>query len=334
MTVESNSSQDLTGNASAASPSRHFPRPVIFGEALFDCFPDGRKVLGGAPFNVAWHLQGFELDPLMISRVGEDEAGQEILNRMSAWGMLTSGIQVDDAHPTGRVTVTLPNDVPSFGIEPQQAYDYIDADDACTAVSENTVGLLYHGTLALREDRSFRCLKALIPTSAGSIFCDVNLRDPWWTEELVTWSLANASCVKLNDTELRVLTALPAGTREQCVNAAKTLASRHRLPNLIVTLGADGAFVISQGGRIRWADAVAANATADTVGAGDAFSAVFVAGSLHGWDAGATLERAARFASDICGIRGATTDDRSLYREHLASWNSEHTSVKESESGG
>jgi fructokinase len=333
MTVENNSSPDLKGNAPAESAPRHFPRPVIFGEALFDCFPDGHQVLGGAPFNVAWHLQGFELDPLMVSRVGADEAGQEILNRMSAWGMLTSGIQVDEAHPTGRVTVTLSRDVPSFEIEPHQAYDYIDADDARFAVSESTIGLLYHGTLALREDRSLRCLKALIPTSAGSIFCDVNLRDPWWTEELVTWSLANASNVKLNETELRVLTALPVVSREQCVSAAKTLADRHRLPTLIVTLGADGAFVLSEGGQIQWADAVAVNATADTVGAGDAFSAVFVAGSLHGWEAGMTLERAVRFAADICGVRGATTDDRSLYRKHLGLWSNEHTPVKESESG-
>jgi fructokinase len=334
MTVENNYLHDLPENSSAAASTRRLRRPVIFGEALFDHFPDGRKVLGGAPFNVAWHLQGFELDPLVISRVGADEAGREILDRMSAWGMITSGIQRDDVHPTGRVTVTLSNDGPSFEIEPRQAYDYIAADEARTAVSPHTVGLLYHGTLALREDRSFRSLQALTPTGAGFTFCDVNLRDPWWTEELVAWSLANASWVKVNETELGALTALPAVSREQCADAARALADRHRLQNLIVTLGADGAFVMSEVSRIRWADAVVVDAPADTVGAGDAFSAVFVAGALRGWDAGVTLERAVRFAADICGVRGATTDDRSLYRGHLASWSTDHTSVREPERGG
>jgi fructokinase len=334
MTVENNRSHDLAENSSAASPSRHFRRPVIFGEALFDHFPDGRKVLGGAPFNVAWHLQGFELDPLVISRVGADEAGREILARMSAWGMVTSGIQRDDVHSTGRVTVTLSEDGPSFEIEPRQAYDYIAADEARIAVSQNSLGLLYHGTLALREERSFRCLQALTPTGAGFTFCDVNLRDPWWTEELVAWSLANASWVKVNETELGVLAALPAVSREQCVDAASALADRHRLRNLIVTLGAEGAFVMSEASGIRWAEAVAVDAAADTVGAGDAFSAVFVAGVLHGWGADVTLERAVRFAADICGVRGATTDDRSLYRGHLASWSTDRTSAKEPERGG
>ncbi len=80
--------------------------PVIFGEVLFDRFPDGNSVLGGAPFNVAWHLQAFGARPLLISSVGDDELGAEIRQTMQDWGMDDSGLQTDAAHPTGTVEVS------------------------------------------------------------------------------------------------------------------------------------------------------------------------------------------------------------------------------------
>ena len=79
----------------------------IFGEVLFDHFPDGRRVLGGAPFNVAWHLQAFGLRPLVITRVGADDDGAQVLQAMEAWGMDTTGVQVDEVNPTGSVRVEL-----------------------------------------------------------------------------------------------------------------------------------------------------------------------------------------------------------------------------------
>ena len=82
-------------------------RPVIFGEVLFDRFPDGSTVLGGAPFNVAWNLKALGLDPLLVSRVGRDDLGADILAAMSEWGLDTAGVQTDAGHPTGTVEVTL-----------------------------------------------------------------------------------------------------------------------------------------------------------------------------------------------------------------------------------
>ena len=82
-------------------------RPLIFGEVLFDAFPDGSRVLGGAPFNVAWHLRALGLDPLLVSRVGADGAGDEVLRAMHDWQLDVSGVQRDPNHPTGRVPVTL-----------------------------------------------------------------------------------------------------------------------------------------------------------------------------------------------------------------------------------
>ena len=75
-------------------------RPLVFGEVLFDCFPDGAEVLGGAPFNVAWHLQGFGQEPLFVSRIGDDIRGNQIRAAMSDWGMSLSGLQLDTSHAT------------------------------------------------------------------------------------------------------------------------------------------------------------------------------------------------------------------------------------------
>lgn len=79
----------------------------IFGEVLFDCFPTGEQILGGAPFNVAWHLQALGDSPQLISRVGKDQLGDEILQEMSSWGLSTSEVQIDREHPTGLVEVSI-----------------------------------------------------------------------------------------------------------------------------------------------------------------------------------------------------------------------------------
>ena len=101
---------------------RFHKRPVIFGEVLFDHFADGSRILGGAPFNVAWHLRGFNSNPLVISAVGDDAEGREILERMTSWDLMTHGVQVDRKHPTGRVTATVVDGENRFEIAPGQAW--------------------------------------------------------------------------------------------------------------------------------------------------------------------------------------------------------------------
>jgi len=101
-------------------------RPVMFGEVLFDMFPDGSVVLGGAPFNVAWHLQAFGLSPLLISRVGADALGRQVSAAMQEWGMDRSGLQLDSAHPTGTVSISFSDGEPKFDIVPNRAFDYIE----------------------------------------------------------------------------------------------------------------------------------------------------------------------------------------------------------------
>lgn len=139
--------------------------PCFFGEILFDVFPDGREVLGGAPFNVAWHLQGFGLAPLLISRVGADAAGERIRAAMAAWGMRLDGLQTDAVHPTGRVTVSLRDGEPSFEIVPDSAWDFIAADELPDLIP----ALVYHGSLAVRHPVSAAALEALLARCGVSL---------------------------------------------------------------------------------------------------------------------------------------------------------------------
>ena len=166
--------------------------PIVFGEALFDTFPDGQRVLGGAPFNVAWHLGGFGLKPLFVSRVGDDGPGRELLARMSAWGLETRAVQRDPHHPTGNVQVRIANDQPSFEIEAEQAYDYIDSAEVREVVGSPSNAVLYHGSLAIRSDISRQALETIATPEQG-IVCDLNLRPPWWTRERVRWCLDRAA---------------------------------------------------------------------------------------------------------------------------------------------
>ena len=283
-------------------------QPVVFGEVLFDTFSDGRRVIGGAPFNVAWHLHGFGLRPRFISRVGNDDEGRQVLDAMRNWGMARGDVQTDDAHPTGRVLVTIDDGEPSFRIESDAAYDFIDPRRMPGQVSS----VLYHGSLAIRNPTSRQALERIGAPPAG-VVCDLNLRDPWWTPDHVEWCLRRSRWLKLNAGELETLSRMPAAEASGCLGAARAMTARFGIPNLVVTRGGEGALGLFGNGDPLWQPAAPVRKMVDTVGAGDAFAAVMILGILRNWDAAAMLRRAARFAAAICGQRGATSWDRALY---------------------
>src|SRR5690606_17158447 len=170
-----------------ASPGQR--RPVVFGEVLFDCFEDGSRVLGGAPFNVAWHLAGFGLDPLLVSRVGDDAQGREVRRAMDRHGMDASALQVDAIRATGEVRVILEAGQPRFDIVDDRAFDHIEPPNVATLEP----ALVYHGTLALRHASNRAALDAVVGASAAPMFVDVNLRDPWWTPAILV-SVLDRAC--------------------------------------------------------------------------------------------------------------------------------------------
>jgi fructokinase len=288
------------------------PRPCIFGEVLFDRFPDGSEVLGGAPFNVAWNLQAFGIRPYFVSRIGNDELGEKIQSEMQTWGMDIAGMQVDAVRATGTVDISIKDNEPNFNILANTAYDNIDA----TGLPTGAVSMIYHGSLALRDGRNRETLRALKSTTQAPVFMDVNLRDPWWNEHELHELLSGAHWVKLNENELETLSAVGGDLQQQ----VKQLQQAHDIELVIVTLGSEGGFASTADGTIVRARPTAELEIVDTVGAGDAFASVCIVGLLKGWDTAVILERAQAFASAVVGLRGATTTDRSFYQQFVSDW--------------
>ncbi len=286
--------------------------PTIFGEVLFDCFEDGSRVLGGAPFNVAWHLQAFDDNPLLISRVGDDPMGRRIRETMLHWGMNTAGLQLDSVHSSGEVQVALEAGQPSFDIVEERAYDYINAG----AIPPLDPSLIYHGTLALRNPNSAAALNELMQRYQAPVFMDVNLRPPWWNTGQTVKLLDRAQWVKVNDAELEILVEDPVPLTRK----AELLMDRHDLSWLIVTQGKKGAISLDRAGNLLETRPAADIQVVDTVGAGDAFASVCILGLHRDWPYDLIIDRAQQFAAVLVGSRGATQNDRKPYNALLAEW--------------
>jgi fructokinase len=279
---------------------------TVFGEVLFDCFPDGENKLGGAPFNVAWHLQALGDAPTFISRIGDDPLAETILQEMQDWGMPTEAVQRDDEHPTGRVNVSFNEGEPQYDIATGSAWDYI-AQPVTGTVPDS--GLFYHGSLAARSDISRQTLEKLSSNPEFSIFVDVNLRSPWWQKDDVYHWLEQARWVKLNQDELEKL-----GFRSADLHQDMTRMHTHfHLDQLIVTCGEKGAIVRDTEGEFHLVKPPATTQVVDTVGAGDAFTAMYIHGLRQGWDINHSLQQAQAFASCVVGQRGAIAKDKNLY---------------------
>lgn len=285
--------------------------PLIIGEVLFDEFDDGRSVLGGAPFNVAWNLLGLGLQPTLLSAVGDDANGRRIRERMAAWKMDLRGLQIAAGNQTGTVKVTLAQEQPSYDIVFPCAYDFIDPPPFADSLHQ--FSMLYHGSLAWRGERSRATIARLLADSSLPRFVDINIREPWFDRAWLAKLLTGAEYVKLNDEELSALTGLPCSTVDQVGAAVAKLGDDFGAAVYIVTCGSRGAYAVT-GDAITFAAAAQPESMVDTVGAGDAFAAATIDGLLRGLSYQQVLDRAVIFAARICGIRGATTTEAAVYR--------------------
>lgn len=283
--------------------------PVIFGEVLFDCFPGEDYRLGGAPFNVAWHLQALGDQPLFVSRVGEDRLGAKIRQAMRDWGMNTDYLQQDSLRATGQVQVEFADNEPQYDIKADCAYDFI----APAALPAHTGGrLLYHGSLALRNPQSRLSLQTMLEQDTMPVFMDVNLRQPWWQRDEVLRWMKRASWLKLNEGELTLL----YGSGD-VANLMQRCCEENDLEFVVVTQGERGATALTKAGEWLTAKPQAAIAIVDSVGAGDAFAAMLLHGLLNDWPLEKSMQYAQMLASAIVGQRGATPVDKSFYNEFL-----------------
>jgi fructokinase len=308
------------------------PVTVVFGEALVDEFPT-EQVVGGAPFNVARHLAAFMAPALMITRIGGDRNGQAVRAEFERFAMRDAGLQVDPMEETGRVVVERSSQGHGhqFHILPRQAYDFIDANAAVASLAEIDAGVVYFGTLVQREKGSSQALGAVLDAlpAATKRYLDLNLRTGQYEESTVTRSLEAADIVKVNEEELQALfqwtfqirqDAAPLATAELHV-ACRALMQRFALETLIVTLGHRGSVVFcADGTLVANRDNPAPPFVIDTVGAGDAFSAIFLLGRARGWPLELTLARANEFAGAICAVAGAVPRDLNFYDKWVARW--------------
>jgi len=284
----------------------------VFGEVLFDHFPDGQRVLGGAPFNVAWNLQALGEPVHFISRVGDDPEGAEILEAMRSWHMETTGIEKDPELPTGRVSVELRGGEPSYDIVAPCAYDRIAPEKPSHACH-----ILYHGSLALRDPVSRASLDQVLSEKPELVFVDVNLRPPWWQRQEILSLMGQADWVKLNTQELELL----SGSRSASHNSATSFVGEHALNGLILTHGGAGAEVFTASGEHHRVAPESGTEVVDTVGAGDAFASVMLLGLARSWPLDLTLQRAQSFASALVRQRGATMADQAYYQAFIDNWN-------------
>ena len=245
--------------------------------------------------------------------MGNDAMGGSIRQAMTDWGMTVENVQIDPDYPTGTVEVTINNDEPSYEILSDQAYDFIAAQQLNPA---NQYSVIYHGTLALRNDISEQALNALKAHHAGKIFVDVNLREPWWHKESVNQWVSNADWVKLNHDEL-VQLAEPQNTIQDTMSLFLT---KHNLAVLIVTCGSSGAMALNNAGEYLEVTPTGNLSIVDTVGAGDAFSSILLIGMRQDWSLSVALERAQSFASALVTQRGATVNVLSFYQTYIDAW--------------
>ena len=294
-------------------------RPVIFGETLFDVFPDGQRRLGGAPFNVAWHLQGFGLRPVLVSRIGQDEPGEIVLMQMQQWGMDSQAVQLDPVRPTGSVNVTTDGHDSCYDILPTQAYDAISSGLVVDLLRDLPCSLLYCGTLAQRSAESAKTLQRLQLQLGLPVFVDLNLRPPWSDIAVVKRTLNAAAWLKLTDEELALQTGMPVNKESEIKEAATQLRLANDIEHVYVTRADKGACQVDAMG-IQCVRAHAVEELVDTVGAGDAFAAICILGIMREWPAAVTLSRANNFAAQICAQPAATSMNKELYESLLDEW--------------
>src|SRR5262245_40484204 len=273
---------------------------LCVGELLWDSLPAG-LFLGGAPFNVACHLRVAGIPAAIVSRVGNDTLGHEAVRRAERQGVAVDLVQRDKKRPTGFVTATIDRSGnPSFEIMRDVAWDAIEVTDALLARAETASAIVF-GTLAQRHEITRGTIQRLWKGSALMV-CDVNLRPPFEDREVVRASLERADVVKLNVTEVERLAGW-FGLGRTPREFAQTLSTEFACPTVVVTRGRGGAGMWRNNA---WTEHPGFEAKVrDTIGAGDAFLAVLLAGLLAGRKSDEILRAANRAGADVSSRTGA-----------------------------
>jgi fructokinase len=287
---------------------------LVVGEAFIDVFPN-ETCVGGAPLNFAVHLAGLGASVFFATRVGNDNFGQEIVDLLERWEIKTAAVQIDNQVQTGRVHVSVnERGEPNFTISGESAHDFFAWDEATASLPLESMDLLYLGTLGSRHPVAKNTIDQITNrlSACTKIFFDVNLRGTFYSRTLIEQTLSLAHFVKLNERELKCVQRL-WNLSEPPMDALKTLADRYHIEHLCLTQGAKGGVSLHLG-KVFPYSAVPCDPLVNSMGAGDAFSAMLAMGLLQGQEINFLQHRAAAMASAICAERGAIPHDRNFYK--------------------
>lgn len=277
---------------------------IGIGEVVWDLLPTGPQ-LGGAPANFACHARSLGVDALVVTRVGDDCLGRDVLQRFKAKNLSDAMVQLDDELPTGTVTVSLSGQgVPQFTVHENVAWDRLVVTKSVLDTVRRADAVCF-GSLAQRTPASRAAIQELVaaaPVGALKLF-DINLRRNFYSREVVEQSLSLANMLKLNDSELatlREMFLLKGGARRQM----EALSHTFGLKAVVLTCGPEGSLIYQKG---QWSEQPSQPVSVvDTVGAGDSFAATLTVGLLKGWDLNEVHALAAEIARYVCSEAGAT----------------------------
>ncbi|MEW6306837.1 MAG: carbohydrate kinase [Verrucomicrobiota bacterium] len=277
---------------------------VGIGEVLWDLLPGGRQ-MGGAPANFAYHAAALGAEARVVSRVGRDKTGHELIRRLEQLGVPTCCIEEDPIVPTGTVNVVVAADgQPQFTIQENVAWDFISGEGA-GRLAVAAADAVCFGTLAQRSETSRRTVRALLQTMQPDSLriLDVNLRQNFYSREIIEDSLALANVLKVNETELSCLAEMFALAGDERAQVA-ALARRFNLHVIALTRGSRGSLLHSGD---EWSEIFGeATRVVDAVGAGDSFTAALTLGLLAGRPLDEVNRRASEVAAYVCSQPGAT----------------------------
>lgn len=275
---------------------------VGIGEILWDVLPNG-KVLGGAPANFAYHVSQFGFDGRVISAIGQDSLGEEIIDNLDKKGLKC--ILEKTPFPTGTVLISLVgNGIPEYEITQNVAWDNMPFSPEMEKMARNTKTVCF-GSLAQRSKTSQITIHQFldfVPSNAFKIF-DINLRQHFYTLEVIHNSLSRCNVLKINDEEVVIVAKLFGWVKKSELEICKQLLENYALKMVVLTKGTQGSFVISK--TETSFKPTPEIKVADTVGAGDSFTAGFISSLLKGKSLTEAHEIAVEVAAYVCTHHGA-----------------------------
>ena len=277
---------------------------VGMGEALWDVLPEGKKI-GGAPANFAYHVSQFGLPSCVVSAVGDDALGKEIVENFTSKG-LNQLIEVVQ-YPTGTVQVEIDSaGVPQYEIKENVAWDNIPFTARLEQLAKRTKAVCF-GSLAQRNVVSRntinRFLDAMPQSDDSLVVFDINLRQGFYNQEILCNSIRRCNILKINDEELVTVSRLFGYPGIDFQDSCRTLLDRYNLKMLILTCGVNGSYVFTPG-NVSFQPTPKVE-VADTVGAGDSFTAAFIASILKGKSVREAHSLAVQTSAYVCTNKGA-----------------------------